>query len=505
MPDQNGNIADDQSLLSGLDLSSLNITFPLNGTLDFLNFFDDSSVNESEGNGLVYQKDLLMYYLMGICGMTLCCLGIIGNILSVIVLSQRLMRSSTYSYLSALALSDTFFLFTTMLLLIKDTKKPVKSEIRWMEPYYVYMFPYIHPAALTFQVTSIWLTLAFTVDRYIMICHPFKAERWCSVGRARKVIFGLITAGFVYNIPRFFEYKAEKGQFHLPSDIIANFTIPSPLLIKLTKFGSSDLFREIIHSWLYLICVAGIPFLALVVLNTFLIRAVHESRKKGLQLNSKEKRRNDTTIMLIGVVIIFLLCQGPALVSRMIWALDFNAAFTSLSWYTFNEVSNFLVIINSAINIVPYYFFGKKFRRQFWRTFCSCILTKEEIRRLARSLSLTMDNRRASNISNPQNQQINNCRVGSTEDIKKHKNSIAVPLIPNVQRSSFEELNVPPITYRGSHDSFSSTGSGHELPDITVTGPCKLMVNLETNGNCEMIKLDTSAPCDKCQSYNAIL
>ncbi|OWF42517.1 FMRFamide receptor-like [Mizuhopecten yessoensis] len=509
MPDQNDNTSDEQSFLSGLNLSDLNFPFPLNGSIDlsnypFTDFFDDFNLNESPGSELGYQKDMLMYYLMGICGMSLCCLGIIGNILSVIVLSQRLMRSSTYSYLSALALSDSFFLFMTMLLLIKDTKKPVKSEIRWMEPYYVYMFPYVHPTALTFQVTSIWLTLAFTVDRYIMICHPFKAERWCSVSRARKVICGLVTAGFLYNIPRFFEYKAEQEQFHLPADIIANFTIPSPLLIKLTKFGSSNLFREIIHSWLYLICVAGIPFLALVVLNTFLIRAVHESRKKGLQLNSKDKRRNDTTIMLIGVVIIFLLCQGPALVSRMIWALDFNAAFTSLSWYTFSEVSNFLVIINSAINIVPYYFFGKKFRRQFWRTFCSCILTKEEIRRLARSLSLTVDNRRASNISNPQH--ITHCRGGMGENGKKHKNSIAVPLIPNVQRSSFEELNVPPIAYTGNHDSFSSTGSGHELPDPGASAePCKLMVNLETNGNCEMIKLDTTVSCDKCQNYNAIL
>lgn len=492
----------DGLLPSGLNVSD--ITFMWNETgFNFSNYawFDNPG---SSGGDLQYQKDLLMYYLMGICGMVLCCLGIIGNILSVIVLSQRLMRSSTYSYLSALAVSDTCFLFMTMLLLIKDTKKPVKDEIRWMEPFYVYMFPFVHPTALTFQVTSIWLTLAFTVDRYIMICHPFKTERWCSISRARKVIVGLVTAGFIYNIPRFFEYKAEREQFQLPPSLMSsNFTLPSPLLIKFTKFGSSNLFREIIHSWLYLICVAGLPFLALVVLNTFLIKAVHESRRKGLELNSKEKRRNDTTIMLISVVIIFLLCQGPALVSRMIWATDFDAAFTSMSWYSFNEVSNFLVIINSAINIVPYYFFGKKFRRQFWRTFCSCILSKEEIRRLARSLSITVDNRRGSNVSNIPGQHLNNINHPNNA-IKGYKNSIAVPLIPNVQRSSFDELNVPPISYK-CHDSFSSCGSGADVSDPVGAEPRKLMVNLENNGNCEMIKLDTTVSCDKCQNYNAML
>lgn len=45
----------------------------------------------------------------------------------------------------------------------------------------------------------------------------------------------------------------------------------------------------------------------------------------------------------------------------------------STGLYTLNELSNLMVTLNSAINIVPYYFFGRRFRREFIRLFCKCL------------------------------------------------------------------------------------------------------------------------------------
>ena len=459
-------------------LNSVNFSDPA-----FSNFtFDGKEVHNIQPSNANYEWDLFLYYLMGIGGMTLCCLGIIGNILSIIVLTRRVMRSSTYSYLTALAISDTFFLFFTMLICLRDTRKPHRGEIRWVEPYYAYMFPFIHPLVITTQITSIWLTLAFTVDRYIMICHPFKAERWCSISRARKVIVGLTIAGILFNLVRFFEYKTQ----HSEKTTQSNMTFEKPVAIDLTELGKSDGFRMIVHSWLYLTCVAGIPFLSLLILNIFLIRAVHKSRQRGREINAKEKRRNDTTVMLIGVIVIFLICQGPALISRMIWAFEFNKFITSVPLNTFNEVSNILVIINSAVNIVPYYFFGKKFRKQFWRLFCTCVLSKEELRRLTRSLSLSIDRRQ----SNANNHELNHLeQFQQSESYKKflHKYSIAIPLIDNVHdlspSPSGEELDETSVLYRYT-------------PENRTDGQRKLRVQFESNGNCE-VKVDT---CDECQN-----
>lgn len=376
-------------------INSLNLNISFNLSLLFSNDNDSNVTRWDENSTTVvpYDKkhdmELFNYYLMGIGGTCVCCIGIICNILSVIVLTRRVMNSSTYSYLSALALCDTLALFFTLILYSEDLKYPVKGELRWAEPVYVYLFPFVHPAAIVFQVTSIWLTLAFTVDRYIMICHPFKAEKMCTVSRARKVIVCLYIFGIIFNIPRFLEYRT--GETLVPT---LDNRVESRPVVKYTSLGLNKLFLDLVHSYFYLIFVCGIPFVTLSILNSFLIYAVHLSRKKGRQINAKERKRNDTTVMLIGVVVIFLICQGPALIARMVYAIDFNYATTSVTFHIINELGNFLVIINSAINIVPYYFFGKRFRKEFWRLFCFCCMTRNELRKMKHNLSFSMDNKR---------------------------------------------------------------------------------------------------------------
>lgn len=331
----------------------------------------------------------LTYYLMGIGGSIVCCLGTIANALSVAVLTRRIMKSSTYVYLAALAICDSLVLFFTLLLILKDTKPP--DSPHQLDQFHAVLFPFVHPTAIVFQVSSIWLTLAFTVDRYIMICHPFSAERMCRRSRARKVVLGIYIGGFLFNIPKYLEYYTTTQELTLANSS----QVFKVYGVETTTIGNNEVFREVVHSWMYLIFVCGIPFLTLVILNAFLIRAVHLSRLKGKEINVREKHRNDTTIMLIGVIIIFLICQGPALVSRMMYAFKPGTT-KNRAAFTLNEVGSFLVILNSAINIVPYYLFGRKFRSEFWRIFCTCFFDKDELRRIVRSYSLSIDHRRLS-------------------------------------------------------------------------------------------------------------
>lgn len=220
----------------------------------------------------------------------------------------------------------------------------------------------INGILLISQVTSIWLTLAFTLDRYIMICHPLHASPYCTIKRARIVVAVVSVMGAVYNIPKFFEYQS------------VNIVYPngrSGVKYDVTSFGRSSLFRELYHSTLYIIFVCFVPLTSLAVMNAALMRAVQSSRAQGKKrLRLQERKRNDTTIMLIGVVVIFFMCQTPAVASHVIWAFYSDVYLQKLPMYLLNEISNFLVTLNSAINIVPYYFFGKRFRIEFCELFC---------------------------------------------------------------------------------------------------------------------------------------
>jgi hypothetical protein len=299
----------------------------------------------------------------------------------------------------------------------------------------------------------VWLTLAFTVDRYIMICHPFEAEPFCTVSRARKVIALLYIGGIIFNIPKFFEYRT--------LDIVVNPVENSTRVgCDLTAFGKSHVFRQLYHSWFYVAFVCGVPFVTLAVLNSFLIHAVHLSRQRGKEINSAERKRNDTTIMLISVVVVFFICQMPALVSRTIWAFEDDPnTFRRLHLYVLNEAGNFLIILNSSINIVPYYFFGQRFRRQFWRIFCRCLLRYKRFQTLTATYSMS-EHHRDSNVS-----------VLQHNDVARMKQLQPVP----------ETLRLKPLPYEHSNDilckrkrSSTSTAS-----DCFVVGRCA-----EVNGNC---------------------
>jgi len=66
-----------------------------------------------------YARQMLNYVLMGVAGMTVGCFGLIGNLLSVIVLTRKTMKTSTYCYLAALAVCDLLVVACTLVLLIK--------------------------------------------------------------------------------------------------------------------------------------------------------------------------------------------------------------------------------------------------------------------------------------------------------------------------------------------------------------------------------------------------
>jgi hypothetical protein len=306
-----------------------------------------------------------------------------------------------------------------------------------------------------------------------MICHPFRSEPFCTVRRARRVVASLVAASIAFNLPKFFEYRTVvMPTIGSPTQFLDYVTVVMPtvgaptltglgagdggnevVFTDLTEFGRSRQFKELYHSWLYIVFVFGLPFAALVVLNSFLVHAVRVSRLRSQELGHQTKvthqtthlaaprplaanvvarssscllslvahppasvqapqpsggsgapsssvtcvesrampppppplqpspvsKRIDTTVMLIGVVVIFIVCQFPALVSRTLWAFeeDPSAAFTRLPMYTLNEVANFLVLLNSSVNIVPYYFFGRRFRRQFLALFCPRCSTSE--------------------------------------------------------------------------------------------------------------------------------
>lgn len=126
----------------------------------------------------------VIFWLEGVATVVVVCPGLIGNILTILVLFQRSMKSSTNYFLFALAFWDSIVLIMSTLLMSVQHIIPIyKTEI------YPFVFSYAYPIAVISQTATIYLTVSFTVERYIAVCHPLRAASMCTTTRAKLILY----------------------------------------------------------------------------------------------------------------------------------------------------------------------------------------------------------------------------------------------------------------------------------------------------------------------------
>ena len=117
--------------------------------------------------------------------------GLAGNALVVaVVLRVPEMRSPTNCYLMSLALADIVLLVSAPLPTLVEYHVIVDQWVFGAGACSVAVFAQY----LGVNMSSLSMT-AFTVERYVAICHPFKARVADSAGRARRVTLTLWIAG----------------------------------------------------------------------------------------------------------------------------------------------------------------------------------------------------------------------------------------------------------------------------------------------------------------------
>jgi hypothetical protein len=311
------------------------------------------------------------HYLLGVATYATCGTGIIGNALSLAVLSKGCRESSLIVYLMGLAIADIMVLVTTVISTIEKLAPDVEGQLEIHMTYTAYVLPYVNPLALIFQIYSIYMTVAFTIDRYIYICHPFQSHQLCTVSRAWKMTLLIFILCAIYNTPRWFDYCTV-----FTFEPSTNTTVAT---LGKTPLSSTQIYKNLVHDWLYIPIALVIPLATITTLNSFLIRAVIQSSKQGKVIGAKDSQEKSTTIMLIAVIFMFMLCQIPALISNLLYSRTSEEELKDeLGYVYFNAICKFLIIVNCSANIFFYCYFGKKFRRDMIKMMLVCFAKKME-------------------------------------------------------------------------------------------------------------------------------
>jgi len=172
----------------------------LNNSFYNATIFTNGSANESFTTGVgrppLYYSELYRVISV-VINIIIFSVGLIGNILVVlVVIRTRSMWTPTNCYLISLAIADIFVLMFATLPAIPETFFQINE---W--PFgRVLCSVLVFVQYLGVNVSS-WSITAFTVERYIAICHPLKSQRMCTVERAKRIIAGIWVFGIVYCLP----------------------------------------------------------------------------------------------------------------------------------------------------------------------------------------------------------------------------------------------------------------------------------------------------------------
>jgi hypothetical protein len=303
--------------------------------------------------------DHILFYrhiIWGYIGMILSIFGIVGNIITIVVLLSPSMRAtSTNVYLTALSCSNILYLLIFIpyisLRYILYYRSYIRKQSSSTLEYLLRNLPILTPISDTILLSIIYLTIAISIDRFISIKSSLKIQQIFSLRTILFVILSIYIISILYCIPFWLEqqYDPETEQCHL------------------TKFGKK--IHLYIRVYIYIPIFSLIPFLTLTYINIILIKNIIEKKRRKRSLGVKSNRKNQVdyqiTLMLVIIIIVSVLCYVPLTALHAWYAYDARGSYRNLVFHFFYIVAEFMLVLNASTNVLLYCFFGKKFRQIF--------------------------------------------------------------------------------------------------------------------------------------------
>jgi len=195
-------------------------------------------------------------------------------------------------------------------------------------------------------MSTVWLTVLVSCERYVAICRPLDVASVCTVSRVRRAVVAILFSSIVFNVPRYIEFQVDSSGTRLEK----------------TDVGHSWYFRYVYTCFLYSLTLFIAPLAALIFLNIRLVMALHKGRSEWIRLQYRQQREQSLTVIPLTIVVVFFLGGTPSLAVNVIDSIAPDISMTHTYFVSFMLVANFLVVVNSASNIIVYCLVGTKFR-----------------------------------------------------------------------------------------------------------------------------------------------
>ncbi|XP_062896285.1 probable G-protein coupled receptor 139 [Mobula hypostoma] len=292
-----------------------------------------------------------IYYIVSIYYPILAAVGIPVNLAAIVILSRRncgLSKCIT-RYLMAMAAAD---LMVVVFGVVLDKINALYLYADFLvKPPLCGVGPILTIAAMD---CSVWLTVAFTFDRYVAICLQKLRTRYCTERTATVVIVAVVIGSCVQTFP--FYFAAQPGT-----------CIPKPEYYTSSLWRGYELFDTIMNPLLPLGLI-----LLFNVLTTRYIIAVNMLRR-GLRRNTDSqsdpevKNRRKSMVLLFALSANFVLLWITNIVQSMTWAavnVFFTDKYYNTPTFILQESGYMLMLLSSCTNTCIYGLSQRKLREE---------------------------------------------------------------------------------------------------------------------------------------------
>ena len=291
--------------------------------------------------------------------------GIIGNILSIVVLQSKAFRHTTTGVcLPLTAIADSLFLLTGAQEILEISGV---FDVREYSVWSCRVYKVLHYSA---GDASVWLLVAFTFDRFVAVCFPLSKRRVCKWKRAVIASATILFLSLAKNLHEFWT----RGPEYRKNGELRRVCGSQP---------QYQFFLDYVRPWLVLVLIMAVPFVLILVFNCSIVgglikakrvrdRTVSVCESTALSGTGNKPQTSassgfrQTTFMCLGISFAFLICMAPSivlLIGKPYWKHRTNTAY-SIS----KAISNFLVFVNHSINFILYCVTGQRFRDELKAT-----------------------------------------------------------------------------------------------------------------------------------------